>query len=178
MLYKQPLAGQFGTDVVPQDMSLGCSAGIGLAEHGVKEIKDKGRSLARAISVLLKVTLDPKHPVVAWLAQWAATTINIARKGPDGRTAGRFCRVFERPITQIGVKEHHTPKGKRDSRFSSRFLLGVLLGMAFQSNNILVCLEGGVVAGGSIFSEVARSSAQGPKVPLESSRGYLSAQWW
>ena len=68
MLHKQPLAGHFGTDVVPQDMSVGCSAGNGLAEHGVREIKDKGRSLARAISVLLKVTLDPKHPVVVWLA--------------------------------------------------------------------------------------------------------------
>ena len=33
------------------------------------------------------VTSCAKHPMVAWLAQWAAMTINIAREGPDGRTA-------------------------------------------------------------------------------------------
>ena len=167
MLYKQPLAGQFGTDVVPQEMSVGCSAGIGLAEHGVREIKDKGRSLARAISVLLKVTLDPKHFVVAWLAQWAATTINIARKGPDGRTAGRFCHVFKRPITQIGEREHHAPKRKRDSIFSSRFLLGVLLGMALQSNNILVGREGGVFAGARSSRRLPEAQRKDPKFLLK-----------
>ena len=78
-----------------------------------------------------------------------------------------FCRVFERPITQIGEKEHHTPKGKRDSRFSSRFLLGVLLGMAFQSNNILVCLEGGVVAGARSSRRLPEAQRKDPKFLLK-----------
>ena len=41
----------------PQDNTVGDSAGNGVAEHGVDEIKAKACSLAHAV---LKVTLDPK----------------------------------------------------------------------------------------------------------------------
>ena len=68
-----------------------CSAGNVLAKHGEREVQAKARSLAHASSVLLKVTLDPKHLAVAWLAHWAAMTINHARERetPDGRIVWR-----------------------------------------------------------------------------------------
>ena len=54
------LPGQFGTDVLPQGISVVDSAGNGLAEQSVREVKAKARSLAHAVFVLLNVTLDPK----------------------------------------------------------------------------------------------------------------------
>ena len=51
---------QFGTDVVRRTMLVD-SAGNGLAEHSVKEVKAKARSLAHAVFVLLNVLMDPKH---------------------------------------------------------------------------------------------------------------------
>ena len=76
----------------------------------------KARPLAHAVFVLLTVTLDPKHPVVAWLAHSAALTINLANwgrrremGGGEGRGGGeggqhvgkRFGHAFKRPIAQF-----------------------------------------------------------------------------
>ena len=83
------MAGQFGTDVVPQGNSAGDSSGSGLAEHGVKDVKAKARSLAHAVSVMLQVTLDPKHTVVTWLAQWTAMTVTSRRNVWMERHLGR-----------------------------------------------------------------------------------------
>ena len=61
----------------------------------------KARTLAHAVFVMLTVTLDPKRPVVAWLAQWAALTVNVAEgRLLDGRAASekRSGHAFKRPI--------------------------------------------------------------------------------
>ena len=59
------------------------------------------------------------------------------------------------------------PKEKRDSRFSSRFLLGVLLGVALQSNNILVGREGGVAAGARSSRRLPEAQCKDPKFLLK-----------
>ena len=50
-----------GTEVVMEDGSVGDSAGNGLAEQGVREIKAKTRSLAHAVRTRLGVRLGPQH---------------------------------------------------------------------------------------------------------------------
>ena len=48
---------------------------------------------------------------------------------------GDFCAGFKRTVTDVGEKVLYMPTGKRDSRLSSRYLLGVLSGKALQSND-------------------------------------------
>ena len=75
------LTPKFGTEIVPEEGSMGDSSSNGLAEHAVGEVKAKARRLAHGLKRLLGQELEPTHPVVTWLIQWAAMTINIGRRG-------------------------------------------------------------------------------------------------
>ena len=80
------LTTKFGTEIVPEEASMGDSSSNGLAEHAVREVKAKARSLAHGLKRLIGQELESTHPVVTWLIQWAAMTINIGRRGIDGKT--------------------------------------------------------------------------------------------
>ena len=87
---------------------------MGLAEHAVREVKAKARSLAHGLKRLLGQELESTHPVVTWLIQWAAMTINIGRRGIDGKTPwerrhGRPCR---RSIAEFGERILWLPTGE------------------------------------------------------------------
>ena len=80
------LTTKFGTEIVPEEASMGDRSSNGLAEHAVREVKAKARSFAHGLKRLLGQELEPTHQVVTWLIQWAAMTINIGRRGIDGKT--------------------------------------------------------------------------------------------
>ena len=76
-----------GSECVPEMASKGDSAGNGLAELAVKEIKAKVRTLAHAVRLLHGVAVDERHVAIPWLIQYAAALMNRSRRGEDGRTA-------------------------------------------------------------------------------------------
>ena len=61
------LTTKFGTEIVPEEASMGDSSSNGLAEHAVREVKAKARSLAHGLKRLLGQELEPTHPVVTWV---------------------------------------------------------------------------------------------------------------
>ena len=66
--------------------------------------------------------------MVAWLAQWAAMTINIAREGPDGRTAWENDALVLRSVARpqhLERKCSTCPREECDCRLASGFLLCV-----------------------------------------------------
>ena len=65
------LTSKFGTEIVPEEVSMGDSSSNGLAEHAVREVKAKARSLAHGLKRLLGQELESTHSVVTWLIQWA-----------------------------------------------------------------------------------------------------------
>ena len=81
------LTARFGIAVVPEGASVGDSSGNGLAEHAVREIKAKTRSLAHAVVRLLGARLPVNHAALPWLVAWSVMTINMGRRGLDGKTA-------------------------------------------------------------------------------------------
>ena len=99
------LAKEYGQEVLPED-SYYDSQGNGLAELAVQVIKAKMRVLGAAAEKLLKVKLEPSDTAIAWLTLWAAMSVNIGRKGPDGRTAWelRHGKPFKRPIADFGER--------------------------------------------------------------------------
>ena len=83
-----------GFEIMPEETPEGDSASNGLAEGAVRYIKAQCRVLRFAVEALHNVTLQPHSPILPWLVSYAATAINIARRGPDGftphqRTTGR-----------------------------------------------------------------------------------------
>ena len=147
----------------------------GLAEHAVREVKAKARSLAHGLKRLQGQELEPTHPVVTWLIQWAAMTINIVRRGIDGKTTwerrhGRPCR---RSIAEFGEKILWLPTGKHKSHLKERYLPGVFLGIALHSNDIMVGRENGSVGLARSFRRLPESQ----RVDVMLHRGVRGVPW-
>ena len=132
---------KFGQEVVPEDAYTGktSSQSNGLAEHAVNEIKGKVRSLKGALEEFLGIKVEVNHPSLTWLVGWAALSINLARKGLDGRTAWelRHGKKFTRKTCRFGehvmfLKVTSQP-GLRD-----RWFHGIWLGLSLKSDNCLV----------------------------------------
>ena len=169
------LTTKFGTEIVPEEASMGDSSSNGLAEHAVREVKAKARSLAHGLKRLLGQELEPTHPVVTWLIQWAAMTINIGRRGIDGKTPwerrhGRPCR---RSIAEFGEKILWLPTGKHKSHLDERYLPGVFLGIALHSNDIMVGRENGSVGLARSFRRLPESQ----RVDVMLLRGVRGVPW-
>eukprot|EP00971_Amphidinium_carterae_P177424 3518783-Amphidinium_carterae.1 len=69
------------------EASKGDSSGNGLAEHSVRKLKAKTRGLRLQVEELHNTTLASDSDLVAWMVLYAMMTINIGRRGQDGRTA-------------------------------------------------------------------------------------------
>jgi len=153
------LTQKYGIAIVPEDASVGDSSGNGLAEHAVREIKAKTRSLAHALFRFLGIKLPTSHPTLTWLVAWAAMTINMGRRGLDGKTPwerrfGKTCRRF---VADFGEKLLYLPTGKRRSLLDERFQYGIFLGVAMQSSDIIVGKPDGAVTVAKTFRRLPDS---------------------
>ena len=154
-----------GMECVPEVSSKGDSAGNGLAEGAVKEIKAKVRTLVHALQQLHSLKVEPNSQCLPWLVAFAAALMNRSRRGPDGRTAwelrkGRACR---RQLCAFGEKFLYLPAGKRvsqlDTGYKEAFFFGVLDG----SDEVWAGTPEGVVKARSFkrLPEDARADAEG-----------------
>ena len=74
-------------------------------------------------------------------------SINLGRRGPDGRTGWelRHGRPFGRTLPGFGEVVHFLPGGKRSSGLTDKFSTGVYLGPTLRSDELLVATQLGVV---------------------------------
>ena len=101
------LSRDHGVEVVPEESAVGDSQGNGLAEQAAREVKAKVRSLRLQAEELHGRPLRPDHPCLPWMVDFAAMSINIGRRGVDGRTAwelrhGRSCKRARWPYSASG----------------------------------------------------------------------------
>ena len=70
----------------------------------MREGKAKARTLSDALATVYNIEIKSIDPGVAWLVMWACMTINIGRRGKDGRTAWelRHGKPFKRPVANFG----------------------------------------------------------------------------
>ena len=135
------LSSKYGQEVLPENALTGAasSASNGLAEHAVNEIKSKVRCLKSALETFLKITVPSSHPSLTWLVSWAAITMNLFRRGPDGRTAWelRHGRSFNRQVCVFGEHLLWMAPGTRQG-IESKWNHGCFLGFAILSNCAIV----------------------------------------
>ena len=136
---------KYGVEVVPED-SHQSSQSNSLAEQGVREVKQKARSMRHAVYEFLGIKVKADEPAMAWLVSWAALSINIGRRGADGRTAWelRHGRECKRLVAKFGEtvmwKMPKPPRGVED-----RWQKGCWLGLALRSENSFVSDQKGDV---------------------------------
>ena len=76
-----------GRELLEEVVRRGESQGNGLAEGAVKEVKAKVRTIRFNFEESLGKPVPDDHVVLAWLVLWAVASVNLGRKGVDGKTA-------------------------------------------------------------------------------------------
>jgi hypothetical protein len=134
-------------EVILEESAVGDSSGNGNAEMAVREVKAKTRSLRHQAEKLHGVEVGSDSPLVTWMVEYAANTINIGRRGQDGRTAWelRHGRAFKRKVVAFSEKAMYLPGGKRASRLEDKFFEGIFLGFSMRTDEALVGTRDGVV---------------------------------
>ena len=113
------LTSEHGVEIVPEDGHRS-SQSNSLAEQGVREVKQKTRALRHAVFLLVGVKMSTDAPAMTWLVGWAAMSINIGRRGVDGRTAwelrhGRPCKRLTAQFGEVVMwKKPKVPRGVED----------------------------------------------------------------
>ena len=97
---------------VHEQVSKEQSAGSGLAEGAVKELKAKMRTLTHNTEMTLETRIPETHDSLAWLVTHAAPTINWFRPVLDGKTPYelRVGRKFRRVVAEGLVDECWEPR--------------------------------------------------------------------
>ena len=152
------------TELVREVSTKGDSAGNGLAEGAVKEVKGKIRTLRHAAEEALGRKIPDTAPALSWLVTFAAMSINLDRAGVDGRTPYelRYGRSFKRALVLWGQKVQCMRPGRlvsrapSDSRWEEGVFLGIRIGDARHGTYIV-----GIPAG------VTEARAVKPVIPSE-----------
>eukprot|EP00971_Amphidinium_carterae_P015640 308814-Amphidinium_carterae.1 len=136
-------------DVRLTESAVGDSNGNGLAESAVRELKAKCRLLKLQVENLHGCSLSRESNLVPWLVRFAASTMNLGRKGRDGRTPFeiRHGRACKRPLGVFSEKVLFLPDeaGGRASRLEVRWQEGLYLGPRLDTSDNYFATVNGVV---------------------------------
>ena len=151
---KEKAAEVAGARGIPEESPVGDSKANGEIESGVKEIKGMMRSVRSDLESKLKMVLDRRDPLLAWLPTYVADMISRHRIGKDGRTAERrrTGRNWRRPAFQFGeliFVRTVMPKAERAKRGSYEMMMreGRYLGHHGRTGALLVMTEDGIIRG-------------------------------
>eukprot|EP00971_Amphidinium_carterae_P203773 4044018-Amphidinium_carterae.1 len=133
-------------------------------EQGVRAAEANARVLKWHAEKIHGIEPGWTWPSVAWLPFFAALSINLGRKGTDGRTSyerrhGRQCR---REFAEFTEKVLYLPDGDWSSRLEARWLDGLFLGPRVQSSDYFIGTKDGIVRAWSL-----RRLAVGERFPEE-----------
>ncbi|CAK0843605.1 unnamed protein product [Prorocentrum cordatum] len=136
-----------GIETVPEESAVGDSQGNGLAEHAVREVKAKARAARAQVDDLHGVSIGVEHPVTPWMVEFAAMSINLGRRGADGRTAWEFRhgRPFNMDLACFSEKVLYLPGGKRKAGIEDKFLAGLYLGPTLRTGEVYIGTELGAL---------------------------------
>ncbi|CAK0826156.1 unnamed protein product [Prorocentrum cordatum] len=138
---------EYGIETVPEGSAVGDSQGNGLAEHAAREVKAKARTARAQVDDLHGVNIGVEHPVTPWMVEFAAMSINLGRRGADGRTAWelRHGRPFNKDLACFSEKVLYLPGGKRKAGTEDNFLAGLYLGPALRTDEVYIGTELGAL---------------------------------
>ncbi|CAK0830057.1 unnamed protein product [Prorocentrum cordatum] len=138
---------EYGIETVPEESAVGDSQGNGLAEHAVREVKAKVRTVRAQVDDLHGVSIGVEHPVTPWMVEFAAMSINLGRRGADGRAAWelRRGRPFNKDLACFSEKVLYLPGGKRKAGIEDKFLAGLYLGPTLRTGEVYIGTELGVL---------------------------------
>ncbi len=141
-----------GFDIVLEETPDGDSASNGLAEGAVRDVNAQCRVLRFAAEALHNVTLQPHSTILLWLVSYAATVINIARRGLDGSTPHQRSprRAYARAPPPFSEQVMYLLAEKQPCRIADRWGKGIYLGLVSRTSQVYIGLKSGVVKARSV----------------------------
>ena len=91
----------WGGELVPEEAQRGESDDNALAESAVQVHQGLVRTFKADLEGRLGWKIPDMHPIISWMAEWAATQHRRCKVGPDGRTA--YENLHGRPPKPLGV---------------------------------------------------------------------------
>ena len=128
---------------------VGESQSNGVVERGVQSIEGQVRVLKLALEARMQVPVPDSHPILMWLAKFAATQLNKCEVGKDGRTASERLRGKAGMILGIEFGERVLFRrkhiGTKLAKLTSVWSEGVYVGRKASTGESFVATASGVI---------------------------------
>ena len=140
----------------------------GVAERAVQSVEGLVRTMKFALEKRLGVQICSSHPLMAWIVEHAAETLNRFHVGQDGRTP--FERVkgkaYKGEVVEFGRVIYHRHPGKVEGgSMEPRWSEGVWLGKNARSDEHMISDETGrIVKAGGIALKPENESWDGERI--------------
>jgi hypothetical protein len=128
---------------------VGESQSNGVVERGVLSIEGQVRILKLSLEARMQIPIPDSHPILMWLAKFAATQLNKCEVGKDGRTACERLRGKSGVILgiefgeQVLFRRKHI--GAKLAKLTSVWSEGVYVGRKASTGESFVATASGVI---------------------------------
>ena len=132
---------------------VGSKGSNGVVERAVQEIEGQVRVMKLALEDRIGRKIDPEAKVVTFMAEYAAYLVNRLLVGKDGKTQYERCRGKSSTVLglEFGEKLFYKKKiGNKMDKISSRWELGIFVGVRAKSGELWIATKEGVVKARSV----------------------------
>ena len=112
----------------------------GLAERGVRTVKEQRHAMLLGLEARLGTKLPPDHPALAWITEYAAATLRRVKIGDDGKTGmERLGKRSRRAMPEFGERILYIPERQSAESHDggSRAFQGTFLGVRDRSDELI-----------------------------------------
>ena len=116
----------------------------GVIERAIQSVEGIVRTMKFALEHKLKITIECTHPVMTWLVEHAAETLNKFHVGSDGRTAYERMKgkSYKGEVFEFGRSVMHRVAGEvQGGSMQARFFEGVWVGKSTTSDEHILIME-------------------------------------
>ena len=137
-----------GGRMVVESSPVGDSQGNGVVERVIMSVQGQIRVLRSALEDRIKAKLEPDHPVLAWMCEYASVLLNRFEVGKDGMTA--FERNKRKKAKALGLEFGEALLWKRKpsrgnlGKLSCLWDDGVYLGVKSTTGELVIGTKSGV----------------------------------
>ena len=145
-VHKVGITGEL-VSAVPENSSVGESQSNGRAERAVQEAEDMLRCMKLALEERVDAKVTSATPIMKWLCEHVAATINRFHVHDDGKTA--YQRTHGQPypgyVLEFGERVFYFVLKRSRTKLDRRWNDGVYLGSSQSSNEHFIGLSSGNV---------------------------------
>jgi hypothetical protein len=138
-----------GARTIPEHSPVGSSGSNGVIERAIWSIEAQIRVMKSALENHVKTKIDDEHPIITWLAEYAAWLLNRFEVGRDGKTAyermkGKSAKVQGTEFGEKLLWKRRPVKGSLE-KLTCLWDDGVFLGVRGVSGEILIGTKSGIM---------------------------------